>query len=235
MLGPKPMRFGEQTTGDTLVSRKRGASEDEPEKSGEAGEGEEPFPGAKNGVVMYDRGTDFLMVYPTATRTEKETTEAFRHWEGPKSMKPNVESFYADNATELKASARKLEWHMPTSTPGEPKTNGLAERFVRRVKAGARANLSQSGLGKEWWPFATTHFCFARNVNVVNGDSAYNQRHQKGHCRAKRVPFGTLLEFLPTKEGHVKPGVGEQITVPAINITYLGCSPGTIISGNGVT
>ena len=59
VLGPKPTRFGEQTTGDMLVSKKRGGGEDEPEQSDEAGEEEEPFPGARNGVVMYDRGTDF--------------------------------------------------------------------------------------------------------------------------------------------------------------------------------
>ena len=94
---------------------------------------------------MYDRGTDYLEVYPVATRTEEDTMECFRDWQGPKET---IESFYADNAPELKQGARKMGWRMPTSTPGVPKTNGLAERMVRRCKAGGKVNLSQSGLSK---------------------------------------------------------------------------------------
>ena len=34
------------------------------------------YPGAVNGFVMYDRATDVLMAYPTATRKEGETEVA---------------------------------------------------------------------------------------------------------------------------------------------------------------
>ena len=73
---------------------------------------------------MYDRGTDGLEVYPVATRSAPDTTEAFPHWAGPDDK---VEYFFVDNAPELKATARKLEWRMLTSTPGVPKTYGLIE------------------------------------------------------------------------------------------------------------
>ena len=113
---------------------------------------EELLPGARNGCVMFDRGTDFFACYPTATRTTAETEDSFAHWEGPPEAGRRVESFYADNAPELKEAAKKRKWHTPTSTPGVPPSNGLAERMVRRAKAGTISNLSQSGLTKAWWP-----------------------------------------------------------------------------------
>ena len=115
-LGPKPEGFGKCITGDHLTSRNSEIKEYVPD------EDDDMFPGASNGVVMYDRGTDDLEVYPVATRSAPETIEAFQHWAGPDDK---IESFYADNAPELKAAARKLEWRMSTSTPGVPKTNGL--------------------------------------------------------------------------------------------------------------
>ena len=73
-LGPQPDKFGCQTTGDHLISRNN-------EKTQlEAGDYDEWFPGAKNGLVMYDRGTDDLECYPVATRTTDDTREAFRKW-----------------------------------------------------------------------------------------------------------------------------------------------------------
>ena len=52
----------------------------------------------------------------------------------------------------------------PTSTPGVPQTNGLAEREVRVCKEGGRANLIQAGLGVEWYEFAVTDFTFTKNT-----------------------------------------------------------------------
>ena len=91
-----------------------------------------------------------------------------------------------------------MGWVNPHATPGVPKSNGLAERMVRRVKDGGRSNLIQSGLPYEWWPWAVTHHCAARNIQVVNGDSVYNKRHLQGHCRAYEVPFGAMVYYAPT-------------------------------------
>ena len=98
--------------------------------------------------------------------------EAFQSWAGPKDK---IEQFYADNAPELKAAARKVGWRMPTSTPGCPKTNGLIERMVRKCKTLAKTNRSQAGFHKSWWPYAMRHGTFARRVAMVDGDSIYNK------------------------------------------------------------
>ena len=42
----------------------------------------------------------------------------------------------------------KLSWNHCTSTPYRSKTNGIAERAVRRVKEGTSAVLLQSGLNE---------------------------------------------------------------------------------------
>ena len=93
---------------------------------------------------------------------------------------------------------------MPTSTPSEPKSNGLIERMIRRVKDGTRTNLVQSGLDITWWPHAAMHFCDALNMEMHEGNSAYNRRHGE-HCTALNVPFGMLVDFMPSTGTKVEP------------------------------
>ena len=145
--------------------------------------------------MLYDRATDDCEVYPVATRSHEDTVAAMKHWQKPGEV---IESFRADNAPELSSAARERGWRNPTSTPGDARSNGLAERMVRRVKQGIKINLSQSGLHKSWWPYGGRHFTFARRANMVDGDSTYNKRHAQGHCKAKRIMFGQLVDYLPT-------------------------------------
>ena len=41
------------------------------------------------------------------------------------------------------------------------------------------------------------HHCMASSFQVINGDSTYNKRHAKGHCKAKMIPYGARVDFLP--------------------------------------
>ena len=154
------------------------------------------FPGSTNSFVMYDRGTDWTECAPQMSLSYEQTKAAMRHFQGTSGRK--VKSFYADNFPSITKAARAMGWCNPHSCPGVPQTNGLAERMVRRVKEGGRANLIQSGLPYSWWPYAVTHFCAARNIQCRGGDSPYNRRHGTGHCRAYQVPFGALIYFAPT-------------------------------------
>ena len=70
--------------------------------------------------------------------------------------------------------------------------------MVREANSGAKSNLAQSGVQKKWWPDGMKHFTFARRVNMVDGDSNYNKRYKCGHCKAKRIPFGVFVDYLPT-------------------------------------
>ena len=94
-------------------------------------------------VVLFDRATRWLAVYPKSTKTTYHTIEAFQHFAG---AKDKIRSFHCDNAPELLSAARALHWRLSTATPGMPQTNGVAENCVRRTKEGGGCAIVQSGL-----------------------------------------------------------------------------------------
>ena len=63
------------------------------------------------------------------------------------------------------------------STPGMPRTNAIAESKVKLVLHGVRVALRQAGLEAKFWPYACKRFCFARNIELNNGDSAFQRRY----------------------------------------------------------
>ena len=140
-----PGKFGEQVTGDHLIRNGRG----------EVGEEDPNFPNGTVEVVLYDRGTQWLAVYPKTTKTTYHTIEAMQHFCGPKDR---IASFYCDNAPELVSAARALKWRLSTATTGMPQTNGVAENCVRRTKEGGGCGKVQSGFNAAtFWPEAGQH------------------------------------------------------------------------------
>ena len=135
-LGPTPEHFGDQTTGDHLISRdKRKTRPDDDDGAqelfGDAGEEREDSDDgtiadeslfltreARDAVVMFDRATEYGDMFPKATKSAADTLEAFREWTSGDDV---IKSFRADNAPELRAAAKEMKWRMPTSTPGQPK------------------------------------------------------------------------------------------------------------------
>ena len=91
-----------------------------------------------------------------------------------------------------------MKWRNPTSTPGQPKTNGVAERAVRRVKEGTASLLVQSGLAPSWWVSAMICYCFLRNIvdKTNTGSTAYYNRFKKS-CEAPLIPFGAEVTYVP--------------------------------------
>ena len=131
-MGEKPTKFGAQGTGDHL-NRQRGLESDD----------DASYEGANSALVPYDRGTDWLDCYPSATRSTEHTVEAFKQWAG---SKEKIQAFYCDHAHEIIGAARKRGWRCATATMGIPQTNGHAERMVLKGKEGGRCNIVQSRL-----------------------------------------------------------------------------------------
>ena len=94
---PLPTKFGEQVTGEHFI---KGCS-------GREDEGDPNFPCDTVAVVLYDRGTRFLAVYPKSAKDTANTVAAMQHFAGPRDK---VQSFYCDNAPELVSAATSLKW-----------------------------------------------------------------------------------------------------------------------------
>ena len=116
---------------------------------------------------------------------------------------------YVDDSPELAKALEELGTANDSSTPGVPRTNGVAERQVQEVVAGTRTMLLQGGLPACFWVYAMRAFCFARNIDCGSGDSAWNRRHKKGHFKGPIIRFGARVDFLPsptTKQKESKKG-----------------------------
>ena len=182
---PPPRKFGDQVTGDHFIKNGSGSVEEE----------DPNFPSDTVAVVLFDRATRWLAVYPKSTKTTYHAIQALQHFAGPQDK---IKSFYCDNAPELIAAATALHWRLSTATTGMPQTNGVAENCVRRTKEGGGCGIVQSGLNPQtFWPAAGEHYCFSTNIAVIDGDSSYNRRHTQGHFKGESVPVGALVDFMP--------------------------------------
>ena len=148
-------------------------------------------------LVILDRGTNWIDVFPLPTKEADTAAGCLQSFVGPNVTVGQVST---DSSAELKSAVRQNGWCHATSTPGRPDTNGVAERAIRSVVEGARAALEHSGLHESWWSHAGKHFCFARHVAIINGDSSWNRRHRKGHSNGPLYPFGCLVDFMPTPQ-----------------------------------
>ena len=111
-------------------------------------------------------------------------------------------------------------WQHPTSTPGRPETNGVAERAVRTVVEGARTALEHAGLPPRWWCSAGRHFCMASNIAVINDNSSWQRRHGNGAFSGLRILFGCLIDFKPSPtKGKATPKFAPK-AVPGIFLGY---------------
>jgi len=206
VFDPPPVAFGDRTTGDTLINRRKdnlAASDDD-----------DYFPGASTAGIFYDIATKFTTMQPQASRHEDDTRVAMQHFAGDREIK----SFYCDNAPEFKKCAAKLGWPMPTSTPGRPETHGLVEVIVGKSKNGTRANLRQGGGTKDWWKFAGPHSVFSKNTQGGQ-DSPYYKKFgvESNH---ERFPWFSLVDYMPTPNPNTHPGPWEPRTKPGLFVGY---------------
>ena len=177
-LPKAPDKFGVEVCADTLLAYTN-------ESWGLDGE--------EFGLVMYDRGTTYTGGFPQGTKDADDHKDSLREFLGS----APVQRFYSDCAPELIRAAKDLNLAHDTATPNRPDTNGVAERCVRKVVEGTKCLLAQAGFPPSWWPKAMRCFCHALNIEVVNGDSAWNRRHQKGQWSGPVIPFGAKVDYRP--------------------------------------
>jgi hypothetical protein len=148
---------------------------------------------------------------------------------GPKAYFDYV---YTDNSPELSKALRDLGFPHGKSTPGIHQTNSHIERRNQTILGGTQTILEFVGFPACFGPLAARHFCFALNTEIVEGDSAWNRRHQKGHFNGPRIQFGCLVEYVPpltTKKWKYK-GKWNPRGIPAFSWD-TNCTPA--MSGKG--
>ena len=118
-------------------------------------------------VVVQDLATQWIQGCPCKTRTSQETQRSLLKFLEPE-RKPKV--IYIAKSLEFGKACEDLSWNHSTSTPHRSQTNGIAERAVRRVKAGTPAVLLQSGLAEEWWTDSMECNTYLRNIQDLLTD-----------------------------------------------------------------
>ena len=93
-----PSKFGDSVTGDHFLNRRKDNLEGFGEDFGQWGDL------AKTAVVLYDRGTQWVEMFPKATRGADDTIKALNDFAGS----AKIASFRSDNAGELAAAAEAL-------------------------------------------------------------------------------------------------------------------------------
>ena len=155
-----PTKFGEQVTLDHIVTL-------HPEAS--------CFEGMADAVVLKDRATGWIDIYPLSSKSTECTLGALR---GFLAHGETLKEVWGDGSGEITGACEALKWPLQRSTPGRPQTNGVAERAVRACLEGARTVIEQSGLNKKWWSRACRHFTLVYNCTAKDehGTTAWSRR-----------------------------------------------------------
>ena len=229
IAGRDKLAFGDRCTGDYFLQRRseyKGSKEKNPDESAQ-------FPGATCAVVFFDLGTDWRETLPRCTRSSEETRKAVQHFEGPDEK---VKQMYCDGAPELKRAMADVGIINPTSTPGCPATNGIAEACVKDSKNGTRCAHIQAGFEASWWERAATCYSFHTNITPRSrwaGDakaSAYERRHLE-KCKAQLIPHGALVDFMPVPFPQNTPAPFAARAIPGLMVD-LEVHPGGVWSGD---
>ena len=155
-------------------------------------EGSESRNNHRYAVVVQDLATQRIQSYPCKTKSSHETEKSPRMFLEP-SQKPKV--IYTENSLEFRKSCEELSWNHRTSTPCRSETNGIAERVVRRVKE------TTAGLDEKWWSVSMDCFCYLWNVQDLFAywKTLYERRFGESF-KGPIIPFGALVEYLPSSE-----------------------------------
>ena len=128
-MGPCPEEFGVQSTGDYLVSRNRHRSqpdattlegvgaegeneadeEDEAQATSEVeGFTDDVYPGARNGAVMFDRGSDFVWFIQLHAEQQAKQKRHFENGRGQQKLARAFSRFIATAPQNLSVQRRTL-------------------------------------------------------------------------------------------------------------------------------
>ena len=116
----------------------------------------------QSALVIRDKFSGAVMVYPQSERTEQANFESLRHFAGRYLSSKKGVLFVSDNAKELTGAASRLGWIPDPSVPGFWPHNSGCEREIRTLKELARPAHVAAGFHKKLWPISVDFTAKAR-------------------------------------------------------------------------
>ena len=118
--------------------------------------------GEKAALVIRDRYSGVVAVYPMSSRAEENNYEALKHFAGLRLNGVTTVNFRSDAATELQAAAGRLCWNTSSSLPDTFPHNAHVEREIRTIKELSRPSHLQAGFHRRLWTVTVKYVSQAR-------------------------------------------------------------------------
>ena len=118
-------------------------------------------------VVVQDLATQWIQAYPCKNKTSQETQRSLQKFWNPRGNQKSFTLTIPWNSAKLVKISPGIIARLHHT---DRRTNGIAERTVRRVKEGTSAVLLQSGLNESWWADYVECYTYLRNVTDLLSD-----------------------------------------------------------------
>ncbi len=130
-------------------------------------------------LVMLDKATGWIVVYPKALKPTLPITEAMQRFDGPTGK---IKTLQVAPCHGYDGDASDNWRRRPGRKDGERKWS-LRNRTIRLF-----LNVVADIFGA---------FLSPQVINNVDGDSPYNKRLARNEFKGVRIPFGALIDFMP--------------------------------------
>ena len=150
----------------------------------------------KAAMIIQDRVTSWIKAWPLKHKTAKLAKQCLKRFSGPYSK---IKYAHTDGPNEFYKAFKDLDISHGQSTTHRPRTHGVGERAVRRVKEGTSCCIVQSGFYACWWGYAMECYCFLRNIvdTLANKGKAPFELRYHSSWYGPIVPFGAYIHYLP--------------------------------------
>ena len=144
----------------------------------------------QSALVVRDRYSGLVIVYPQSERTLDANHESLRHFAGKRLTGKKGVVFISDHARELTGAANKLGWISDPSVPGFWPHNANCEREVRSLKELARPAHVAAGFQKKLWPLSVDFTAKARSFFGLSPVL----RHERGRKTRYEIATGQIFD-----------------------------------------
>ena len=132
--------------------------------------------GMETALSVFDIGTGFLECIPVPSKDARSSKRAFQTCVG----RQPVEYMYTDGAKSLIKACETLGYLHDTSTPGDPRNNGVIENKNKLIIEAVRCLHYHSGVPLRMWPYSSRLHGIQKSCMEIGGSSPWVRRfHEK--------------------------------------------------------